>query len=60
MKNGKLGKAKDAKFDEFSTQYSDIQREVNAYIEFNPDVFKGKPSCCLVTILNGVTSPNSL
>lgn len=42
MKNSKLGKAKDAKFDEFYTQYSDIQREVNAYIEFNPDVFKGK------------------
>ena len=37
-----MQKAKKAKFDEFYTQYSDIQAEVNAYIEYNPDVFKGK------------------
>ena len=30
------------KNDEFYTQYEDIQREVNAYLEYNPDVFKGK------------------
>ena len=30
------------KNDEFYTQYSDIENEMNAYIEFNPDVFKGK------------------
>lgn len=40
--SAKLHKAKNAKYDEFYTQYEDIQREVNAYIEFNPDVFKDK------------------
>jgi hypothetical protein len=35
-------KAKTAKNDEFYTQYSDIQTEINAYLEFNPDVFKNK------------------
>jgi len=42
MANETLSKAKNAKNDEFYTQYEDIQREVNAYLEFNPDVFKGK------------------
>lgn len=37
-----LKKAQDAKNDEFYTQYFDIQREVNAYLEYNPNVFKGK------------------
>ena len=41
-KNANLGAAKNAKNDEFYTQYADIQKEVNAYIEFNPDVFRGK------------------
>ena len=30
------------KNDEFFTLYEDIQREVNAYIEYNPNVFKDK------------------
>lgn len=30
------------KSDEFYTQYEDIQREVNAYLEFDPDVFRDK------------------
>ncbi len=34
--------AKAAKNDEFYTQYADIQKEVNAYIEYNPDTFRGK------------------
>lgn len=34
--------AKSSKFDEFYTQFDDIQREVEAYLEFNPDVFKNK------------------
>ncbi len=42
MANKKLAVAKDAKNDEFYTQYEDIQREVNAYLEYNPDVFRGK------------------
>lgn len=40
--NTNLSAAKDAKNDEFYTQYSDIESEMNAYVEFNPDVFRGK------------------
>jgi len=35
-------KAKKAKMDEFYTQYADIEKEMNAYLEFNPNVFRGK------------------
>ncbi len=42
MANRNLSKAKNAKNDEFYTQYHDIEKEITAYIEFNPDVFKGK------------------
>jgi hypothetical protein len=42
MPNSNLSNAKAAKNDEFYTQYHDIEKEVNAYIEFNPNVFKGK------------------
>jgi len=41
-KNSNLSNAKNAKKDEFYTQYADIQLEVNAYLEYNPNVFKGK------------------
>ena len=37
-----LTKAKKGKNDEFYTQWSDIEKEVNAYIEYNPDVFRDK------------------
>jgi len=40
--NRQLTKAKSAKNDEFYTQYADIQKEVNAYLDFNPDTFRGK------------------
>lgn len=40
--NSNLGAAKRAKNDEFYTQYSDIEAEMNAYVEFNPDVFRDK------------------
>lgn len=40
--NSSLGAAKAAKNDEFYTQYSDIEAEMNAYVEYNPDVFRGK------------------
>lgn len=40
--NSSLGAAKNAKNDEFYTQYSDIEAEMNAYVEFNPDVFRDK------------------
>lgn len=40
--NTSLGAAKAAKNDEFYTQYSDIEAEMNAYVEYNPDVFRDK------------------
>ena len=40
--NRQLGNAKAAKNDEFYTQLADIQAEVNAYLDYNPDVFRGK------------------
>ncbi len=42
MANRNLQSAKSAKNDEFYTQYHDIEKEISAYLEFNPDVFKGK------------------
>lgn len=41
-KNCNLGAAKAAKNDEFYTQYEDIEKEMNAYLEYNEDVFRGK------------------
>ena len=40
--NKKMQSAKDAKNDEFYTQYSDIQKELNAYLEYDADTFRGK------------------
>lgn len=42
MANSNLSNAKNAKNDEFYTQYQDIEKEVNAYLEYNPDVFNNK------------------
>lgn len=42
MAHNSLRAAKAAKNDEFYTQYNDIQREINAYLEYNPDLFRGK------------------
>jgi hypothetical protein len=42
MANENLGDAKKAKNDEFYTQYHDIEKEMNAYLDFNEDVFRGK------------------
>lgn len=42
MANENLSNAKNAKNDEFYTQYHDIEKEVNAYLEYNPDVFREK------------------
>lgn len=41
-KSSTLTKAKNEKNDEFYTQYYDIEKEIQAYLEFNPDVFKNK------------------
>lgn len=42
MANSNLKEAKAAKNDEFYTQFHDIEAEMNAYIEYDPDVFRGK------------------
>lgn len=42
MANSNLSNAKKAKNDEFYTQYNDIEKEISAYLEFNPDVFRCK------------------
>jgi hypothetical protein len=41
-KRASLGAAKGAKNDEFYTQWVDIEREMNAYLEYDADVFRGK------------------
>ena len=40
--NANLGAAKAAKNDEFYTQWNDIENEMQAYLEYDPDVFRGK------------------
>ncbi len=42
MANKSLGAAKNAKNDEFYTQFPDIQKEIEAYLEYNSDAFRGK------------------
>ena len=42
MANKNLFGAKRAKFDEFYTQYHDIEKEMNAYLDFDKDVFRDK------------------
>ena len=46
MANSNLTNAKKAKNDEFYTQYGDIQKEIEAYLEFNQNVFRGKVVYC--------------
>lgn len=42
MANQNLRAAQQGKNDEFYTQFHDIEVEMNAYIEYNPDVFRDK------------------
>ena len=42
MASSNLHNAKKARNDEFYTQFQDIQKEVNAYLEYNPNLFKDK------------------
>ena len=46
MANSNLTNAKRVKNDEFYTQYSDIQKEIEAYLEYNPNVFRNKVVYC--------------
>lgn len=41
-KNSNLQTAKKAKSDEFYTQYSDIEKEMQAYLDYDANVFRGK------------------
>ena len=42
MANTNFSNAKRVKNDEFFTQYPDIQKEIGAYLEYNPNVFRDK------------------
>lgn len=46
MANTNLSSAKRAKNDEFYTQYQDIQKEVEAYLDYDKNSFKGKVVYC--------------
>ena len=46
MANNNLTNAKRAKNDEFYTQYGDIQKEIEAYLDNNSDVFRNKVVYC--------------
>src|SRR5882724_9285544 len=46
MANSNLSNAKKAKSDEFYTQFSDIQKEIEAYLEYDEDTFRGKVVYC--------------
>lgn len=42
MANSSLKEAKASKNDEFYTQFHDIEIEMNAYLDYDPNVFRGK------------------
>ncbi len=44
--NENLAAARAAKKDEFYTQYVDIQKEIEAYLEFDPHTFRGQVVYC--------------
>jgi hypothetical protein len=46
LANSNLFNAKREKNDEFYTQYADIQKEIEAYLEYNPDAFRDKVVYC--------------
>ncbi len=46
MANENLSQAKKAKYAEFYTRMADISKEVQAYLEYDPNVFKGKTILC--------------
>ncbi len=46
MANSNLTNAKRAKNDEFYTQFNDIQKEIEAYLDYDSEVFRGKIVYC--------------
>lgn len=59
MANSNLSAARKAKNDEFYTQYVDIEKEMNAYLEYNEDAFRGGYYCYPATTQSGAISPNT-
>ena len=57
MANSNLKEAKAAKNDEFYTQFHDIEVEMNAYLEYDLNVFRGKTVLLPCDDPNGVTLP---
>ena len=60
MANSTLSNAKAAKKDEFYTMFYDIETEMEAYLDYNPDVFVARRFFCLVMTQSGVTSRSIL
>ena len=46
MANKNLKNARRSKNDEFYTQYNDIEKEIEKYLEYNPDTFRKKVVYC--------------
>jgi len=46
MPNPTQTRAKNQKNDEFYTQWADIEKEVQAYLEYNPNLFRGMTILC--------------
>jgi len=46
MPNSNLSNAKKARNDEFYTQFSDIQKEIEAYLEYNSNTFRSRVVYC--------------
>lgn len=46
MPNSYLTNARNAKSDEFYTQYEDIQKEIESYLDYNPNTFHSKVVYC--------------
>lgn len=44
--NRTLAEARTARQDEFYTQHADIQKEVEAYVDFDKNTFRGKIVYC--------------
>jgi hypothetical protein len=42
MAKENLSKTRNGKNDDFYTRYHDIEKEINAYLEYDPNVFEGK------------------
>lgn len=46
--NASLNAARSAKNDKFYTRYEDIEREMEAYLTYDPRLFRGKTVLCRV------------